>query len=319
VPIEARYDPVTNPTGARGTFWDSNVNAFGEQKSTGFARSPYDNVGIQYGLNALNNGDITVEEFLDLNGKIGGLDIDGNIVPDRTSGDLKAIKNGYRTGRFVTSGKNLTLPIIDVRDYRDLLADIHTRERTLMFLERLEKANGTTANQVSWLTTRDDDAPDLARMALLGHNEWLERIDADHSNASYRVKVIRNKPETLKDACWVNGEKIEEPVSWDPSTSCNQAIPVHANVRLAAGGPPSGDVIKCRPKEVRFSDYKVEFSAAQKQRLKAIFPQGVCDWSRRGVGQEELDDTWLAFPYPGQSVSLDDRSRREGKGHHRWH
>ena len=27
VPLDARYDPVTNPTGARGTFWDGNVNA----------------------------------------------------------------------------------------------------------------------------------------------------------------------------------------------------------------------------------------------------------------------------------------------------
>jgi Tannase-like family of unknown function (DUF6351) len=309
VPVEARYDPVTNPTGARGTFWDSNVNAFGKYRNTGFARSPYDNVGVQYGLNALNNGDITVDEFLDINENVGGLDIDGNIVPTRTSGDLKAIENGYRTGRFVTSGKNLTLPIIDTRDYRDILADIHTRERTLMFLERLQKANGTTANQVNWLTARDAGQPDLARMALLAHNEWLENIQADTSHASYRVKVIRNKPKYLKDACWVNGEKIEEPVSWDPSTACNQAMPVHMNVRLAAGGSRAGDVIKCRLKKISFSDYNVAFNEDQKQRLQAIFTEGVCDWSKRGIGQESLEDTWLAFPRPGHSVSLDDLSR----------
>jgi hypothetical protein len=152
-------------------------------------------------------------------------------------------------------------------------------------------------------------------MALLAHNEWLEKIQADTSHASYRVKVIRNKPQYLKDACWVNGEKIEEPVSWDPSTACNQAMPVHMNVRLAAGGSLAGDVIKCRLTKIGFSDYNVGFNADQKQRLQAIFPEGVCDWSKRGIGQESLEDTWLAFPRPGYSVSLDDRSRHGSHNH----
>ena len=295
VPLEARYHPVDNPTGARGTFWDSNVNAFGKDPTNGFARSPYDNVGIQYGLKALNDGDITVDEFLHLNENVGGLDIDGNIVPHRTAGDLTAVKRGYRTGRFVTSGENLTLPIIDTRGYTDLIADIHTRERTLMFIERLRKANGTAANQVSW-TTRGTGAPSLSLMALLAHNEWLENIHADTSDRSYAQKVIDNKPEWLKDACWVDGAMIEEPISWDPSTACNQAIPVHLNVRLVAGGPVTGDVIKCRLKPVDFAKYSVPFTPYQQARLMAIFPNGVCDWSVPGEGQRPgLAGTWLDY------------------------
>jgi len=38
----------------------------------GYPRSTWDNVGVQYGLQALRNGKISVEEFLDLNLKIGG-------------------------------------------------------------------------------------------------------------------------------------------------------------------------------------------------------------------------------------------------------
>ena len=106
---------------------------------------------MQYGLNALNAGLITKAEFLDLNEKIGGLDADGNPVPQRTEGDTKAIEIAYATGRVVTSGENLTLPIIDTRNYTDDIADIHTRIRTFAFLERLQKANGTTANEVNWL------------------------------------------------------------------------------------------------------------------------------------------------------------------------
>ena len=80
VPLEARYDPVTNRGGARGTLQDGSVSSLGINPATGFARQPYDNVGVQYGLAALNNGDITKEEFLHLNEKVGGLDIDGNFV-----------------------------------------------------------------------------------------------------------------------------------------------------------------------------------------------------------------------------------------------
>ena len=46
------------------------------------------------------------------------------------------------------------------------------------------------------------------------------------------------------------------------------------------------------------------FTAAELERVKAIFPQGVCDWSKRGVEQKGLKDSWLAFPEPGKAVRL---------------
>jgi 3-hydroxyacyl-CoA dehydrogenase len=36
--------------------------------------------------------------------------------------------------------------------------------------------------------------PNLARMALIAHNEWLENIVADTSDEPYPVKVMNNKP-----------------------------------------------------------------------------------------------------------------------------
>jgi hypothetical protein len=97
------------------------------------------------------------------------------------------------------------------------------------------RINGTTANQVSWMTG-GTSAPDLAAAALLGHNDWLENILADQSDLPYATKVILNKPEYLKDSCWFNGVKYEEPLSLDPSAKCNQLMPVFGTVRLAAGG-----------------------------------------------------------------------------------
>ena len=41
--------------------------------------------------------------------------------------------------------------------------------------------------------------------------------------------------------------------------------------------------------------YEVEFSAEQRQRLEAIFPQGVCDYTVDGVGQVAPRGTWLSY------------------------
>src|SRR6185436_644634 len=146
-----------------------------------------------------------------------------------------------------------TLPIIDVRPYVDASdtgqLSIHSRIRTFIFVERLRNRNGTIANHVSWMTG-GVSAPDLATAALLGHNDWLERIMADASADPYATKVIRNKPDYLKDACWYDGVKYEESLTLDPSAKCNQLMPVYGTVRLAAGGPLSGTTVKCQLKPV---------------------------------------------------------------------
>jgi hypothetical protein len=296
VPLSARYDPITNPTGARGSFTDGMVNIFGIDPHTGFARTVFDNVGVQYGLLALNRGDITVAEFLDLNEKIGGLDVDGNNVPDRSEANLQGLEIAYRDG-VVTSGENLTLPIIDTRNYMDDIIDIHTRIRTFQKLDRLKKANGTIANEVNWLTPRlAPTGVSLARLALLAHNEWLENIAADTSADAYAVKVIRNKPSWVKDACWeANGTKHEETFTLSGPSVCNTLFPVNSNVRLQAGGTLSGSVLKCQLKPIDAADYQVTFSDAEMARLKAIFPQGVCDWSKPGVKERPISGTWLEY------------------------
>jgi hypothetical protein len=91
---------------------------------------------------------------------------------------------------------------------------------------------------------------------------------------------------------------------------CNTLYPVHADPRIAAGGPRSGDILKCQRKPVKASDYRVAFTSSEQARLKAIFPQGVCDWSRPGVKQKPLKDSWLAYPKPGHAMRLDRGSDR---------
>lgn len=119
----------------------------------------------------------------------------------RSEANLEAVEIAYRSG-VADSGENLTLPIIDMRNYLDDLANIHTRIRTFAKLDRLQRTNGTTANEVNWLTANVGIVPNLARMALLAHNQWMENILADTLDAPYAVKVIRNRPTSLKETCW---------------------------------------------------------------------------------------------------------------------
>jgi hypothetical protein len=67
-----QYDAKTNPTGIGCDLYDHLVNVFGRDPATGFARRPIDNIGVQYGLEALNLGAITKQQFLALNRNIGG-------------------------------------------------------------------------------------------------------------------------------------------------------------------------------------------------------------------------------------------------------
>jgi len=92
---EVANDPALKAKGVRCTFQDNLVNVFGLDPKTGFARNPFDNVGVQYGLQALNDGKVSFEQFVEVNGKVGGLDADGKIVPRRMVGDPVALRRAY--------------------------------------------------------------------------------------------------------------------------------------------------------------------------------------------------------------------------------
>ena len=57
--------------------------------------------------------------------------------------------------------------------------------------------------------------------------------------------------------------------------------------RLSAGGKVAEDVLKCQLKPVSSSDYApATLTASQMARLMAVFPGGVCDFSKSGVNQK---------------------------------
>jgi hypothetical protein len=306
LPTGSRYDPTTNPAGARCDVYDHTVNVYGRDPRTGFARRPLDNTGIQYGLKALRDKTITVDQFLDLNEGIGGFDADADHVRKRTTADLAATRAAYRSGRLLNGGAGLArMPMIDYRAYTDDSpgGDIHMRFQSFATRERLVKANGTYANQV--MLAEDNRyggfslaSPVLAH-ALTQMDQWLTGLASDGRPGSPIARITRNRPGDLTDACWTRDaqpRKVAEPqVAGNGTTTCNTLYPVWTSPRLVAGGPMANDIVKCRLRPIEPGEYGAPLTTEQVQRLRAIFPGGVCDWSAPGIGQQGLAGTWQSF------------------------
>ena len=307
VPGERRYDAVSNPRGVRCTVYDHTVNVYGRDPATGFALRPLDNVGIQYGLGTLNASVISVDQFLDLNEKIGGFDRDATIVPQRTVADLSAARAAYQTGRL-TSGRGglASVPIIDFRDYNDALpgGDIHVRYHSFSMRKRLDKANGRHDNQV--MVVNDNrfglysTANPLLREAILKMDRWITAIKADTRDIREIDKVVENKPADVQEGCYsrdptpvfIAQAQVREQ---EAITTCGMLYPTNSFPREVAGADVASDIVKCQLKPLTPSDYAVAFTPAQWARLQAIFPSGVCDWFKPGIEQQDLLGTWVFF------------------------
>ncbi|QNK68098.1 DUF6351 family protein [Variovorax sp. PAMC26660] len=291
------FNRTTNPNGIRCDLFQTNVNLLGKRAGTQEARRPIDNVGVQYGLGALNSGAISVTEFLDLNQKVGGFDGDGNTQAARSEADPDALRLTY-TGGFKNGFKSpglANIPIITQRGNADAVGDIHDTMQDLIIRARLQRANGRSDNQIIW-TLGSKSNVDYMSASLDLLNKWLDNMGADPAPAS-TDKVVRNKPAGANDACWdTSGTRIDEVASTDPAAQCNGVYPRFSTPRLTAGSPLVNDVLKCQLKPVNAADYKVAIAGADLARLQTIFPSGVCDWDKAGVGQEPLRGTYLRLP-----------------------
>jgi hypothetical protein len=291
IPSPMRFDPVKKPDGVRCTYQDALVAVYGKDPKTGFARRPFDNAGVQYGLKAFNDGKINFNQFLDINRLVGGHDINGNIVADRTTADLDALRIAYETGRINDGAQGLAMiPIIDMRPYTEGPGgNVHDTFNGVIAGNRVNAAGG--GNRISRvyeanvpIVKAQDDNLDIL-------DKWLAAVARDTAPGSQREKVLRNKPAGLSDSCFT--AKLEE--IKDPA-KCAAMFPVYANPRIVAGGPATGDVFKCELKPIDKGDYKRPVTDAQLAQLRSVFPQGVCDYAKKGVMQRPVSSTWLTYP-----------------------
>ncbi|HEV7758932.1 MAG TPA: DUF6351 family protein, partial [Acidimicrobiales bacterium] len=168
--------------GVEWTHWGDTVNIYGTGPD-GFARVPWDNVGVQYGLDAVARGTITPAEFLDLNAEVGGWKHSAEMVPEgfpfaggfdpanfdpwsarnmnqspdggvtpapRTEGDRAAMNAAYTSGMEFQG--DIDIPVIDWRHYLEDELNMHNTQQSFAARQRMLNADGDASNQVIWFT-----------------------------------------------------------------------------------------------------------------------------------------------------------------------
>lgn len=296
IPVEDRWSP-TNPDGLRCTIADMMQNVYGVDDQGRALRVAPDNVGVQYGLEALQDGEITTAQFLSLNENVGGMDIDGNRTAERSVASVEAIERAYATGRVnMMTGGLESIPVIDFRPYTDMRGDFHDKMRSAAIRERMIAAHGDAGTHVVWTSPEVRAVSEPARQAAFEQlDEWLENIEAA-GGPSDRARTIAARPADLTDGCFAaDGAFISETLDYeDEGAQCNQLYPYHSAPRMEAGGSVANDVLKCQVTAPQRDAYPA-MTDDEWARLLAAFPEGVCDWSQPSQGFTELEGTWLDF------------------------
>ena len=174
------------------------------------------------------------------------------------------------------------IPVFDVSGIYNDDGGYHCQWFHFANCQRLIDGFGNADNHVMW---RGNPVP--YANAWVKFKQWMEAITTDTAAGTTRAKAIRNKPTT--DGGYTNLTTfVVEPqtVSSLPNSTCNTLLPSYGASQLVADGPVSAGILKCQLKPVTAADYgTVAFTLAEATRLNAIFPSGVCDWNKTGVGQ----------------------------------
>jgi hypothetical protein len=312
-----RMDPAVMAQ-VKWTHFDDLRNIYGVQPN-GYARQTGDNVGVQYGLQALREGKITPAEFLDLNAKVGSwkdpqdfvqegapflpgtfdpwssrnmrLSPDGGVTPaPRREGDISAMNAAHEHGLYFDG--DIDIPLIDQRDYLEEELNMHNSHQSFVSRQRMLDHDGDASNQVIWFIGPNPQR-DIAAEALGVIDQWLANI-----RAHPELSVAQNEPADAVDRCFTSqGTEIARGEhAWDgildqnPSGPCTQAYPLHSTSRIVAGGPFRGGVYKCQLQSVQSAIDRGFYgswtpSPSEVARLEQIFPTGVCDYSLPDAGR----------------------------------
>ncbi|MEE6263116.1 DUF6351 family protein [Plantactinospora sonchi] len=286
-PLWEQMDPPGVTETVQWTHWADLVNIYGTDAS-GYARSTWDNVGVQYGLSALTSGKITPAEFLDLNARVGSWRPQSEMVPEgcpfvstacadpaqfdpwssrnmrlssdggstpapRTTGDRRAMRAAYDSGIVFTG--DIDLPIIDWRHYLEEQLDMHNAHQSFASRQRMRDHDGRAGNQVIWFTdARPAEASDQTPEALAVIDEWMSNLRSQPWRG-----VVGNRPALAVDRCFrTDGVEIARGDHvWDgvldnrPAGPCTRYFPLYGTSRTVAGGPLAGGVYACDRQPVR--------------------------------------------------------------------
>jgi len=265
------------------THWDDLKNIYGTD-ANGYAPSTWDNVGVQYGLASLVAGEITLQQFLDINAHIGGWKKPYEMVPEgypfslyneiqdlvgpppnpadfdpwsirnsnfspysiapRTTGDVAAMRAAYTSGHVFVG--RIDVPILDIRDYLDPVLNMHHAQQSFATRQRIIDYKGDADNMVIWMKDPASTV-DISSEAIDVMEQWLTNME----NHPW-LGVAANKPAAAVDSCILADETTYAgPDVWDgiiddePEGLCTQEFHMYSTSRIIAGGDIEGDVFKC--------------------------------------------------------------------------
>lgn len=295
------------------THWD-NLRYFYGINEQGYANSTWDNVGVQYGLAALKDGKISVDDFLHLNTHLGGwkpahefqpeklwvlggrflpvelsfwsehnqqLSRDGAPAP-RSQGSVDAIEAAFRSGHVFVG--HADIPIIDLRHYLEHELDMHHATASFAARQRMINGQGHADNQLIWMAHHDHD-PTNEALALI--DQWMANMTSQPERG-----VVGNKPKSATDKCFDEKGKVIAAGDdvWDgdwnqrPVGACMAVYPRYKTSREVAGAGVTGDIFKCHLQPVAAAIANGVYGEVDmrpyRRQLERIFPDGVCDYSR---------------------------------------
>lgn len=300
---DASYDPETNPTGQRCGILEWMPHILGQrgpevwseieqQVGFGFTGIPLGNTGVQYGLNALRAGLITPAMFVDLNVKIGGLDVDIQPQAARTRADHPAVGNAYRSGMINMTNNLDTVPILTFVGPDPGIA--HDALHAWWIRWRIEREHGSARNHVMW----GGPVPLLGDLeyvyrGLDAMDAWLAQVEADSSDTPLADKISRNRPGDVQDQCAIVGG---EPVLGEVCIDLLRPLYAYGTPRTVAGDTRTADNFDCQLKPLdRNDDYGlVPFTDEQWAQLATAFPDGVCDYRAPGRAKQPTV-AWLRY------------------------
>lgn len=237
---------------------------------------------------------------------------DGVTPAPRRAGDPIAIRNAVETGHVfsgITPGTTdpVDIPFIDWRHYLERELDMHNTHQSFAVRQRIINAQGNYDNHLVWFTDgRPRQAWDQTPQAFDVLERWITTMKANPSLTAgqARAALLDNNWDDrigpLTDACFSTQGQLQYAGddAWDGILNDEDTgrcltegdYTIYTSSRIEAGAPITGDVFGCGASDLQAPLISVEEaaargfyglwqpSAAQLDRLREIFPTGVCDF-----------------------------------------
>lgn len=219
------------------------INVYGVNED-GYANRTWDNVGVQYGLGALTNGDITPEEFLDLNFNAGTLKQEADMIQegcpfltdlcfaidpsqsiwpeqvDPWSARNMVLSNGEAPAPRATADEgaiqnaidgglvnygDIQIPTIDVRVDLERVLNMHNTKQSFATRQRMLNFDGDASNQLIWFVN-----PTAEGRYFDPTPYALDVMDEwlENVQANPELTVVENRPAEARDACFAGDETL---------------------------------------------------------------------------------------------------------------